>query len=221
MTRDEVLAWIEREASPEVREGLRRYNIPTGNAKGIPMGRMQAFARGIGRDHALALALWETGGYEARTLAVFLAEPGRLTAAEADAWVADFDSWAICDTACFHLLDRTPFAWEKAPAWAAEEAEFVRRAGWALVWALAAHDRAAPDTAFLDALARLEAAAADSRPMVAKAVSMALRATGKRNAALRAAATATAERLAASGDRGAARVRREALRELAKARPRG
>jgi len=66
--------------------------------------------------------------------------------------------------------------------------EFVRRAGYALVWALSVHDRTAPDARFLDALARIEAADPDPRPYVRKAADMALRATGKRNPALRAAA---------------------------------
>ena len=32
----------------------------------------------------------------------------------------DFDNWAICDTACFHLFDRTPHAWRKVEQWAAQ-----------------------------------------------------------------------------------------------------
>ena len=33
-----------------------------------------------------------------------------------NAWAAAFDNWGVCDTVCFHLFDRTPFAWEKARA---------------------------------------------------------------------------------------------------------
>ena len=214
MDRDAVIDWLRREASIATRDGMVRYGIPNDRAFGVPMGAMQKHARGIGKDHALAAALWATGWYEARTVAVFLAEPDRMTRAESDAWAADFDSWAICDTACFHLLDRTPFAWDLVRDWTPAPAEFVRRAGYALVWALSVHDRIAPDAAFLETLRRLEAAAPDPRPYVKKAADMALRATGKRNRALNAAATATARRLAASADPARAWIGRTALREL-------
>ena len=51
---------------------------------------------GIGRDHELALALWDTGWYEARMLTAFVDEPARVTAAQMDRWARDFDNWAIC-----------------------------------------------------------------------------------------------------------------------------
>jgi 3-methyladenine DNA glycosylase AlkD len=218
MTRDEVLAWLGTQASEEVRVGLQRYGIPNARAFGVPMGTMKRAAKRIGRDHGLARALWADGRYEARTMAVFLAEPGQLSPAEADAWCADFDSWAICDTACFHLIDRTPFAWEKVHAWAPDPREFVRRAAFALIWALSVHDKAADDAAFLDTFALVRAAAEDPRPLVRKAVDMALRATGKRNAELNRAARALSAELAARPDATARRIGRHALKELESAK---
>ena len=131
-----------------------------------------------------------------------------------DAWAHDFDSWAICDTTCFHLFDRTAHAWKKVPEWAASGEEFVRRAGYALVWALSVHDKSAPDDRFVEALGIIEAAEPDPRPLVKKAVDMALRATGKRNARLHAEAVAVASRLAEAGDADRSWIGRHALREL-------
>jgi 3-methyladenine DNA glycosylase AlkD len=58
------------------------------------------------------------------------------------------------------------------------------------------------------------------RPHLLLEVDMALRAIGKRNAALRSAAVATAERLAASEDATPRWVGKHALRELAGRAPR-
>jgi 3-methyladenine DNA glycosylase AlkD len=143
-----------------------------------------------------------------------VADPDEITREQADTWVREMDSWAICDTACFHLFDRMDFAWDAVPEWAASEDEFVRRAGYALIWALSVHDRAAPDDRFVGALALIERHATDERNFVKKAVNMALRAIGKRNAALNAAAIETARRLADSDDATAAWIGRHALREL-------
>lgn len=214
MTAAEVLAWLEAEGTEETVEGMTRYGIPNDRAFGVPMGEMRKFAKRIGRDHALALELWASGWYEARTVAVLVADPDEITREQADAWVREMGSWAICDTACFHLFDRTDFAWDAVPDWAASDEEFVRRAGYALIWALSAHDRAAPDDRFLEALALIERGATDERNFVKKAVNMALRATGKRNAALNAAAIETARRLAESDDATAAWIGRHAQREL-------
>lgn len=214
MTVAEVLAWLEREGSEETRQGMTRYGIPNAGAFGVPMGVMKKFAKRVGRDHALALGLWKTGSYEARTVAVHVAEPAELTRAQMDAWVGDMDNWAICDTACFHLFDRAPFAWDAVPDWAASPEEFVRRAAFALVWALSAHDKTASDAQFEAALRLIDETASDDRTYVKKAVDMALRATGKRNLALNDAARATARDLASSDDPTRAWIGRHALREL-------
>lgn len=209
----DVLDRLRAAARPEERAGLARYGIPDARALGVAMREMQALAKAAGRDQARAGELWAAGLYEARTLALLTAEPDRLSRAAADAWVAEFDSWALCDTAAFHLFDRAPFAWAAAADWAADPRLFVRRAGLALWWALALHDKAAPDAAFHDALARIEAAEPDDRPLVKKAADMALRAIGRRPA-LRDAARATATRLAAAPEPSRAWIGRTALKGI-------
>ena len=76
------------------------------------------------------------------------------------------------------------------------------------------HDKRADDEQFVQGLALIERAAGDERNFVKKAVNMALRAIGKRNRALNAAAVAVARRLAASEEAAARWVGRDALREL-------
>ena len=99
--------------------------------------------------------------------------------------------------------------------WAALDDEFGRRAGFALLACLALHGR---DADFLRGLALIEAAATDERNFVKKGVAWALRAIGlKRDPRLRAAARALAARLAASPDRTARWIGRDAARALAKA----
>ena len=77
---------------------------------GVPMAAIQKIAKGLGRDHDLAAALWTTRVYEGRMLACLIDDPALVTAAQMDAWRADFDNWAVTDTACFKLFDRVPGA---------------------------------------------------------------------------------------------------------------
>ena len=131
-----------------------------------------------------------------------------------NAWVADIDNWALVDTLCFHLFDRTPHAWKKVAQWAKAKPEFTKRTAFALLWSLTVHDKEAPDKLFRDGLKLVEAAAHDERNFVKKAVNMALRAVGKRNRALNAAAIKTAERLSKLDDSAPRWVGSHALREL-------
>ncbi|MEO8452139.1 MAG: DNA alkylation repair protein, partial [Gemmatimonadota bacterium] len=92
--------------------------------------------------------------------------------------------------------------------------ELVKRGGFVLMACLALHDKAAPDKAFSAWLPLIEKGARDERTFVKKGVSWALRAIGRRNEALNAAAVATAERLAGSGEPAARWVGKDAVREL-------
>jgi len=114
--------------------------------------------------------------------------------------VKDFDSWAFCDALSFNLFDRSPHAWDKLRVWAGRTKEFEKRTAFALLWALALHDKAAPDAPFLEGLQLIEREAGDGRNFVKKAMSMALGAVARRNRVLHAEAVAVARRLGASAD---------------------
>jgi len=211
-----ALDWLKRKGSKAGRDGMARYAIPSDRAFGVSMKDVQALGKMLGRDHALALALWDTGFYEARALCAYVDEPARVTAAQMDRWCRDFDNWATCDTLCFALFDRTPHAWRKVAAWTKRKPEFERRAGLALLASLALHDKSANDARFVTLLPLVERIADDERNFVRKAASWALRAVGGRSAALNAQVIALARRLAASDDRTARATGKEVLRELAK-----
>jgi len=214
---DEVqsaIAWLKRHSTKRTREGMARYGIPSNNAFGVPVGTIQQLAKRLGRNHELAGALWDTGWYEARMLSSFVDEPARVTPAQMDRWCRDFDNWGICDTVCFALFDRTPHAWKKVAEWCDRREEFVKRAAFALLWGLTVHDKHADDEPFAQGLLFIERAANDERYLVKKSVNMALRAIGKRNPALNAAAVTVARRLADSPQAAARWVGKDALREL-------
>jgi hypothetical protein len=57
-----ALAAPEAHASPKVRaETALRYGILTDRTMGVPMARMQALVKHLGRDYALAAALGARG----------------------------------------------------------------------------------------------------------------------------------------------------------------
>ena len=209
-----VLCWLEARGTLADREGMARFGIRSKQVYGVSMTTMRPLIKQLGKDHELAVALWETGWHEARILASFVAEPNRVTPRLMDRWCRDFDNWAVCDSVCLHLFDRTPHAFDKVAVWSRRRDEFVKRAAFALLAGLAVHDKRSEDARFIQCLPLIEQAAVDPRNFVKKAVNWALRQIGKRNLALHAAATELAERLVVSSAAAPRWVGKDALREL-------
>jgi 3-methyladenine DNA glycosylase AlkD len=212
-----ALLWLKKHGDKTRRDEMGpRYGVHTDKAWGVAMADMLKYAKQLGRNHDLALALWNAEWYEARMVACMVDEPEKVTPVQMERWCKDFDNWGICDTVCFKLFDQSPHAWAKVGVWAKRKDEFQKRAGFALLACLALHGRDADDAQFANYLPLIEAHANDERNFVKKAVNWALRAIGGRNAELKAAAVAVAQRLAISESASARWIGKDALKELAK-----
>ncbi len=210
----EIFAELQALGNPDNVAGMARYGIRSALVFGVPVPVIRGRARALGRDHRLALALWETGALETRLLAGLVDEPAKVTRGQMERWVRGFDSWALVDGTCSNLFDRTPFAREKALAWSGRSAEHVKRAGFVLMAAMTVHAKQAPDALFLEFLPVIESHATDGRNLVKKAVNWALRQIGKRNSRLHREALAVCRRLRSSDSASARWVASDALREL-------
>lgn len=214
----EIVNKLQSLENPANIAGMARFGIVTKKAFGVSAPVLKNLAREIKKQaenrHALALELWASGIHEARAVAYLIDDPKQVTEAQMDAWAADFDNWAICDSTCGHLFSRTPYAYEKAFQWSACEEEFVKRAGIVLMAWLAVHDKKTDDSTIARFLPVLESCADDERNFVKKAVNWSLRQIGKRNLNLNNLAIETAERIRARNTRAARWIAADALREL-------
>ncbi len=128
-----ILAGLRARRDRRKIEGLRRFGIESRHEQlGIGTPELRRLARRHRRDHALARELWASGVFEAMILATLVEDPRQITRAQADRWVRDCDNWAQTDALAF-LLDRTPFAADKARAWSKRRAEFAKHTGFALM----------------------------------------------------------------------------------------
>ena len=213
-TATDVLTQLKRKGSKRGVAGMARFGIVAKKAYGVSVGDMRAMAKQIGRDHDLAEKLFASGWQEGRMLAFLIDDPKLVTPRQMDRWAKGFENWGDCDTACFHLFDKTPHAWKKIEQWSTRKEEFVKRASFALLASVALHDKTAPDAPFLKSLKLIERAADDDRNFVKKGVSWALRGIGHRNPKMRAAALKTAAKLAKSDVPSARWIGKDAQRDL-------
>jgi len=209
-----VLRELKALADPRVRAKMAYFGVNVPRAHGISAPVLHKFARHIGKSQNLAEQLWKTGIHEARILATLIGEPEKITSAQMERWVRDFNSWDVVDAACCYLYAYAKPAWSKIEPWSRRKPEFEKRAAFSLLAYLSYKDKVAPDGRFLLALSLIEREARDERNFVRKAVNWALRNIGKRNLALNREAIAAAERIRQQDSRSARWIAADALREL-------
>lgn len=195
-------------------DGMARFGIVAKNVCGVSKPKLDILARRVGKDHKLALELWDSGIHDARILAGMIDDAKLVTAVQMNRWVRDFDNWDVCDGTCCHLFAFAAPAWECAIAWTKRKPEFEKRAGFALLAYLAYRDKKAKDSSYKRILPILLREAHDDRNFVRKAVNWTLRNIGKRNLSLNRAAIRTAERMRKMESRSARWIAADALREL-------
>lgn len=210
----EILNQLKSKGSPTSLEGMVRFGIMGEKRFGVSIPDMRRIAKETGKDHHLAIELWETGIGDAKILASMIADPKEMSPKEMDRWVLGFDSWDVCDQVCSNLFEKTPFARQKILEWSNRQEEFVHRAAFALIACLAWHDKQAGDQDFIQFLQVIKLGATDERNFVKKAVNWALRNIGKRNSALNAAAIKTAKEIQQIDSKAARWIAADALREL-------
>jgi 3-methyladenine DNA glycosylase AlkD len=211
---DKILSRLKSMSNRENVAGMARFGINPKNTYGVSIPDLRRIAKELGRNHVLALQLWGSGIHEARILASMIDDPQKVTSTQMERWVGDFDSWDVCDQCCSNLFDKTAFATAKAVEWSSRKKEFVKRAAFALMAALAAHDKTADDAQFKEFLKIISLESNDERNFVKKAANWALRQIGKRSSNLNRAAIATANRIQEHSSKAAHWIASDALREL-------
>ena len=182
MDYEEIIKKLESLKNPRNIEGMARFGIrPKTKVLGIPIPETRKMAKLIGKNHELALKLWDSKIHEARILAGLIADPEKLTEQQIEKWVKDFDSWDVVDQICMNLFDKSKIVKKKISEFAKREAEFEKRTAFSLMAALASHDKKMTDKDFIKFFSLIKKASTDERNFVRKAVNWALRGIGKRN----------------------------------------
>lgn len=228
MNYQEIIDKLKTYKNPKNVEGMARFGINPKNTLGVSIYILRPLAKEIQKNssyakapedlHQLAIQLWDSKIHEARILAGFIDIPAMITDAQMDEWVADFDSWDVCDQVISNLFDKSPFAYKKAYEWSKRIPEFEKRAGFAMMAALAVHDKKAPDGKLMKFFPVIIRESTDERNFVKKAVNWALRQIGKRNTNLREKSIKVAEDIIKNypNSRSAQWIGKDAIRELSK-----
>ena len=193
LTLEEALSALEAAGSEQTRKTYARHGVDI-PMFGVSFAALKSIAKRIKVDHELALALWQTGNYDARNLAVKVVDPEKMTRADLDRWSLD-PTAAMCSSYVAYVAADGPHAHACVERWLKARHEGQRTIGWKLVGALAMLDQALADSWFEQRLAAIERLIQTAPNHEREAMNQTLIAIGCRNPELRASATALAKRL--------------------------
>lgn len=181
---------IEHWQSMSNTEGLSSF--------GIGLTVLRKLARQIGRDHALALELWQTSNYEAKVLALLIDEPKKLTRAQAEEQVEGLGIGLLTHvfSACDATLAKTSFVFELAQDWLVHDDTMRRRCAYGLIYELTKKNNSkVSDDFYYDVILKIETELYQEPVSMRVAMGAALMGIGKRSKELNAAALKVARAL--------------------------
>jgi 3-methyladenine DNA glycosylase AlkD len=116
-------------------EKVRARNSKNGagdNQFGVQLGDIRKLAAKIKTNHALAIALWETGNIDARLLAVLLINPKNLSGDELDQMVRSVGFVQVADWLNSYVVKNHHDKETLRQRWMADDDPWAARAGWSL-----------------------------------------------------------------------------------------
>ena len=194
-TAAEVMQELEVLGSAQTVKTYRRHGVGTHvGVFGVSYADLGRLKKRLKTNQALARDLWTTRNHDARALAMMIVDPAETTSDEVEAWLRDSDYYGMT-TPVAQIAAQMPQAVERAARWAADENEWIARAGWQVVEALALATNDLPDSYFEGLLPQIEAGIHGAKNRVSAAMNDAVIAIGVRNEALRQRAAEAAARI--------------------------
>ncbi len=131
MNVEDILALLKALGKPQTAAIYKRHGSGD-NVYGVLTSEITKIKKKIKVDHALAMDLWNTGNAEARILALLIADPARLSQADAEALV---EEGSVRFHGCYlsDLLARGPIADATMRAWMQSKEEGTREMGYGIL----------------------------------------------------------------------------------------
>ena len=129
MTRDEVLAELERLGNESTKRTLMKHGARE-PFFGVRVGDLKTLVKKIKVDHALALELYDTGNSDAMYLAALIADPMAFTKTQLKKWAKGAYWYMLSGFAVPWSASESKFGRELALEWIDGAGEQIQNAGW-------------------------------------------------------------------------------------------
>lgn len=102
------------------------------NTYGVSFRNLRKMAKGIGKDHELALALWESENIDAQSLATMIMDPLQLDIKKAEMLLKNL-RYSLLIRLFTDVVSRTDFAYAALKKWTSRKNEHIKAAGYNLL----------------------------------------------------------------------------------------
>ena len=208
---DDIIHELEENSNEDFAENMKRFGIRYVKSYGLRLPQIRKIAKACGKNHELALQLWNHGYHETYLLATLVEDPEKVTSSQLDEWVNSFYSWDLVDQACINLLRFIPQARDNIFIWCNSDEEFIKRTAFSLIAVLAVHEKDADFDKYFEIL---KEGSRDNRNFVKKSVNWAIRQIGKSSLENNRKAIGLANEILEMDDKSSKWVARNALKEL-------
>ena len=194
MTKKDVIQLLEKNKNARGIAAWGRMGDQSMKSFGMGLTQLRQIAKKIGKDHALALELWDSDYYEARVMAALIDDPKHITPKQAEQQLKTAGFWMLAYIYC-ETLALTPFAREKAEEWVKSKNDLHRRCGYLMLTSLVKNDRSLDDTYLEPYLDLFEKKLQQEENFVKDAMNASLLAIGMRNKKLNKRAVLVAKKI--------------------------
>lgn len=198
MTKTQVIALLKENQDERGIENWKKRGAKGSGLKsyGIGLTQLRKLAKQIGRDHTLALKLWESNYYDAKVVGLLIDDPKQVSREQAEEQVEQLQGGMLSHVfaSCNATLAKVPFAFELACDWMDSKDDVRRRCAYTLFYELSKKNVKAMDDEFmLGRIDYIQDAIHDEEMWVRESMLGALMGIGKRNKKLNRAAVRAAK----------------------------
>jgi len=160
MKKSEVIALLKANQNERGLPHWEKQPNPDGlKSFGIGLTQLRKLAKQIGRDHKLALELWDSDNHDVKIIGLLIDDPKQVTKQQAESQVEGLGVGMLTHvfSSCDATLAKTPFAFELTQQWLESDHHLRRRCAYGLLYELSKNKRnkALTDEFFLDCIKRI------------------------------------------------------------------
>lgn len=129
MTVNEIMDKLAGMGSLQIKQIFERHGV-IGSCFGVKVADIKTLVKYVKKDQALALALYDTGNYEAMYLAGLAVDPKLMTKEQLQQWVIGAHSQPIAEYTVAWVTAESAYARELALEWMDSNYELIATCGW-------------------------------------------------------------------------------------------
>lgn len=181
MTKTDILKILQENKDTRGMQHWEKAGIAGMNSFGIGMTKLKTYAKSAGKNHKLALELWNEPNFECKTLSTLIDDPKIISREQINNQVKDLHFWMLSHAYCNYLLPKYPKIQELAEEWAQSKNNLERRCGFQLFYQISKNDKILPDEYFYPLIEKIENEIQKEENFVKDAMNNALWAIGMRS----------------------------------------